>query len=501
MAVSPVLQIRKIVQHRSSRGVSLGYMIVLLIGFVLWFAYGVSTRQPVHDPAERGRDDRDRRDDGRRAPLPAAIAALAEREPGCTALPARLAASDRRRAHLCRQLRADALGGRLLELGGALDRDAADIRVLEREPAQDARGTRRLLGILERGVAQAVRVEQPRSTGRWARSPATASASVASSSALSSSTGALTSFQVCSSDRLAAALPQPPLHGVEPDEQGPIDSTESQPSVAHGAARRVCHARSAAGELRGLLDRRDPRAAGGSAPCRRRGSRCGRREAARAAFSADSTSSGSACAQTIPVRTPTWPRSTSPKRPARPAICAISHACRSRRSSPSNFCRLGEEERLARQIDPVPEDVGRAADVGLSADEAVDLEAARRERHRAVEDGDPARVPPVQLAREREHGAPAEGDDHRARAEALERDRPPVQSSGALRSKKRISASGTRSGSAAAPRPRRAGGCAGTRRRAAAASRRSRARRRRPTAPRRARAPHPRAAPSRRCSR
>ena len=42
MAVSPVLQIRKIVQHRSSRGVSLGYMIVLLIGFVLWFAYGVS---------------------------------------------------------------------------------------------------------------------------------------------------------------------------------------------------------------------------------------------------------------------------------------------------------------------------------------------------------------------------------------------------------------------------------------------------------------------------
>ena len=42
MAVSPVLQIRKIVQHRSSHGVSLGYMIVLLIGFVLWFAYGVS---------------------------------------------------------------------------------------------------------------------------------------------------------------------------------------------------------------------------------------------------------------------------------------------------------------------------------------------------------------------------------------------------------------------------------------------------------------------------
>ncbi len=42
MAVSPVLQIRKIVQHRSSRGVSLGYMTVLLIGFLLWLAYGIS---------------------------------------------------------------------------------------------------------------------------------------------------------------------------------------------------------------------------------------------------------------------------------------------------------------------------------------------------------------------------------------------------------------------------------------------------------------------------
>ena len=42
MAISPVLQIRKIVQHRSSRGVSLSYMMVLLIGFLLWFAYGVS---------------------------------------------------------------------------------------------------------------------------------------------------------------------------------------------------------------------------------------------------------------------------------------------------------------------------------------------------------------------------------------------------------------------------------------------------------------------------
>ncbi len=42
MAVSPVLQIRKIVQHRSSHGVSVGYMCVLFVGFLLWLAYGIS---------------------------------------------------------------------------------------------------------------------------------------------------------------------------------------------------------------------------------------------------------------------------------------------------------------------------------------------------------------------------------------------------------------------------------------------------------------------------
>jgi uncharacterized protein with PQ loop repeat len=42
MAVSPVLQIRKIIAHRSSRGVSVGYMIVLFIGFLLWLAYGIA---------------------------------------------------------------------------------------------------------------------------------------------------------------------------------------------------------------------------------------------------------------------------------------------------------------------------------------------------------------------------------------------------------------------------------------------------------------------------
>jgi MtN3 and saliva related transmembrane protein len=42
MAVSPILQIRKIVQHRSSRGISLGYMSVLFVGFLLWLAYGIA---------------------------------------------------------------------------------------------------------------------------------------------------------------------------------------------------------------------------------------------------------------------------------------------------------------------------------------------------------------------------------------------------------------------------------------------------------------------------
>jgi uncharacterized protein with PQ loop repeat len=42
MAVSPVLQIRKIVHHRSSHGVSVGYMLVLFVGFLLWLAYGIA---------------------------------------------------------------------------------------------------------------------------------------------------------------------------------------------------------------------------------------------------------------------------------------------------------------------------------------------------------------------------------------------------------------------------------------------------------------------------
>ena len=43
MAVSPILQIREIVRRRSSAGVSIGYLLVLLVGFGLWAAYGVAS--------------------------------------------------------------------------------------------------------------------------------------------------------------------------------------------------------------------------------------------------------------------------------------------------------------------------------------------------------------------------------------------------------------------------------------------------------------------------
>jgi MtN3 and saliva related transmembrane protein len=44
MALAPVLQIRHMVARRSSTGISVGYLSVLLVGFVIWFAYGVSLR-------------------------------------------------------------------------------------------------------------------------------------------------------------------------------------------------------------------------------------------------------------------------------------------------------------------------------------------------------------------------------------------------------------------------------------------------------------------------
>lgn len=42
MALSPILQIRRILERRSSADVSIGYLGVLLVGFALWAGYGLS---------------------------------------------------------------------------------------------------------------------------------------------------------------------------------------------------------------------------------------------------------------------------------------------------------------------------------------------------------------------------------------------------------------------------------------------------------------------------
>jgi MtN3 and saliva related transmembrane protein len=42
MALSPILQIRRIVERRSSADLSLTYQAVLQVGFTLWVAYGIS---------------------------------------------------------------------------------------------------------------------------------------------------------------------------------------------------------------------------------------------------------------------------------------------------------------------------------------------------------------------------------------------------------------------------------------------------------------------------
>lgn len=42
MAASPILQIRRMFVTRSSADLSLSYLSVLLVGFVVWISYGVS---------------------------------------------------------------------------------------------------------------------------------------------------------------------------------------------------------------------------------------------------------------------------------------------------------------------------------------------------------------------------------------------------------------------------------------------------------------------------
>lgn len=47
MALAPILQMRTMLRSKSSAGVSLGYLTVLAIGFVLWLVYGISITNPA----------------------------------------------------------------------------------------------------------------------------------------------------------------------------------------------------------------------------------------------------------------------------------------------------------------------------------------------------------------------------------------------------------------------------------------------------------------------
>ena len=44
MAISPILQIRRVVDRRSSADISISYLAVLQVGFTLWVAYGIALR-------------------------------------------------------------------------------------------------------------------------------------------------------------------------------------------------------------------------------------------------------------------------------------------------------------------------------------------------------------------------------------------------------------------------------------------------------------------------
>ena len=44
MAISPILQIRRMLDRRSSADISISYLSVLQVGFMLWIAYGVALR-------------------------------------------------------------------------------------------------------------------------------------------------------------------------------------------------------------------------------------------------------------------------------------------------------------------------------------------------------------------------------------------------------------------------------------------------------------------------
>lgn len=44
MAISPILQIRRMLDRRSSADISISFLSVLQVGFLLWVAYGIALR-------------------------------------------------------------------------------------------------------------------------------------------------------------------------------------------------------------------------------------------------------------------------------------------------------------------------------------------------------------------------------------------------------------------------------------------------------------------------
>ena len=314
--------------------------------------------------------------------------------------------------------------------------------VLEREPAQDARRARSLLGVLERGVAQAARVEQPgehrplRPVAGDGERERREQLDVVLVDRRVDELPDLLERRACGRARAGAAAP----HRAGRAAARSTRRRASRPSPT--AAARPCATREApAGELLRRLDGEilEPRPEPGRVD--HRGSPCGRPGAARAGRAPSGRAPGRRSPRRSRVSTPTWPRSTRPKRPARPAIWAISHACRSRRSSPSNFCVSAKRSVSQGRLTPCPSTSVAQQTARLPAHEALDLEPARGQRHRAVEDGD--------LPGRRRFSSPASASTARrlkatttVPGRRLWKETSPVQSSGALRSKKRTSACG-----------------------------------------------------------
>ena len=232
---------------------------------------------------------------------------------------------------------------------------------------------------------------------------------------MSSSTGALISFHVSSSDEPAVPLGEAPLDRGEPAADRAQRLDREPALVRPGAGRDAVPGGEGGVEAPGVVDaeigepRPDPRLVDDAvAEVPRREHDVGlqrllddRRVGARPGHAREH-------ADVPALDEPEAPRAAGdlrelPRQQVTPRLAV-------------ELRRLGEEQRLAGKVDAVAEHVGGHGHVGRAAEEAVDLLPPRAERHGAVENRDAVRVQPVDLAREREHRLAAERDDDRARA-------------------------------------------------------------------------------------